>query len=115
MLKKRWGWPGKNTKYDDWIRYTRAYNHSKYKANLILIDGRFRVACGLNVFKQIDNNVLVYIHDFNNRKHYHILLDYFDVVEKADRSVVLRKKTNSPYLSDDLVFKYENTPSLIIL
>lgn len=113
--KKRWGWPGKDTKYDDWIKYTRAYDHSKYKADLILIDGRFRVACGLNVFKQIDNNVLVYIHDFFNRNQYHILLNYFDVADRADTSVVLRKKTNPPYLPEDLLNKYENTPSAFTL
>lgn len=115
VRKKSWGWPGRDTRFIDWIKYTRAYNHSKYRADFILIDGRFRVACGLNVFKQIDDNVFVYIHDFNNRKHYHILLDYFDVVEKAATSVVLRKKSNPPDLSEDLIIKYENTPSLIIL
>lgn len=113
--KNGWGYPGKDTNYSDWIKYSKAYNHSKYNADLILIDGRFRVACGLNVFKEISNKVLIYFHDFWNRPYYHILLDYYVVIDTADTSVVLKKKKNSPVLTDQLMYKYENILSLFLL
>lgn len=62
--------------------------------DLILIDGRFRVICALKSYQVINTNCIVLIDDFLNRKSYHILLDYFDIVEKGDRMVALKKKRN---------------------
>ena len=71
-----WGFPGKNTSVEDWKKYFQAYQ-SKYNADIIFIDGRFRVICGLDIFQKIRNDTLVLIHDYNNRKIYHILEKYY--------------------------------------
>ena len=75
--------------------------------DLILIDGRFRVICALNAHKVIDKNCIVLIDDFLNRKAYHILLNYYDIIEKGERMIVLRKKENC-IVSDEILEKYKN-------
>tara|TARA_B110000967_G_C18873965_1_gene557128 strand:- start:1939 stop:2121 length:183 start_codon:yes stop_codon:yes gene_type:complete len=46
--------------------------------------------------------------DFLNRPQYHIVLDYFDMVEKCSntRTVLLRKKQNA-CVPHELIKKYE--------
>ena len=33
------------------------------------------------------------VHDFTPREYYHVLLEYFDVVEEADTAVILERQT----------------------
>ena len=70
-----WGYPGKDTTVKDWKKYFQAYQ-SKYKADIIFIDGRFRIICGLDIFSKIRNDTLVLVHDYN-RDDYHILEKYY--------------------------------------
>jgi len=67
----------------------------KYFVDLILIDGRFRVACALNLFDQIENNTTIIFDDFLNRKNYHVVLEYYDIVMKAGRTVILKKRIST--------------------
>jgi hypothetical protein len=92
-------------KYSDTI--IKLHENTAPKLDLILIDGRFRVMCALKSYKVIDDNCVVLIDDFLNRKSYHLLLDYYDIIEKGDRMVALKKKENIK-ISDDLLKKYEN-------
>lgn len=109
--KERFGYPGKTSKYSDWIKYSRAINNidSKIKIDTIMIDGRFRVACALHCFNKIDNDTIILFDDFSNREYYHVLLDYFDIVEQGkDRLAVLKKKTTEGLIPNDtLIQKYE--------
>jgi hypothetical protein len=58
---------------------------------LVLIDGRFRVRCALEVIRRgID--ATVFVHDFWTRPHYHVVLEFFDQVETAENAVVLRPR-----------------------
>jgi hypothetical protein len=61
-------------------------------ADLFLVDGRFRVACGLAVALHCRPDATVAVHDFTNRPHYAQLLDYFDAVDVARNMQVLRVK-----------------------
>ena len=112
--KNKYGYPGKNSTYEDWIKYSRAFGNLessiKKEVDFILIDGRFRVACALNLLKEISENTIVAFDDFFNRKHYHIVLDYFDVVERVGRMAFFKKKNIDPP-SEELIFKYENLPN----
>jgi hypothetical protein len=76
--------------------------------DLILIDGRFRVACCLKTFSVTNDNCLIIFDDFLNRKDYHIVLDYFTIVglTKDKRMVILRKKQCQPP-NDNIIKKYE--------
>ncbi len=74
--------------------------------NLVLIDGRFRVACALNIHSLISNETDVLFDDFEDRlEHYSIVLNYYDVITRIGRMVHLRKKDN--IVERDVIEKYE--------
>ena len=84
------GYLSHNTTEYDVYQYTHQYL-PEYNADMILIDGRFRVYCAFLILPQIKNNTFVYIHDFD-RKEYHYVLNYYDKVKQHDRLVKLQKK-----------------------
>jgi protein O-GlcNAc transferase len=83
-----WGFPVNKEKRDNWPLYYGAIKKSKVKPDLILVDGRFRVACAIMA---LYFNAFVLVHDFT-REHYRPILDYYDIVEHADTLAVLRRK-----------------------
>uniref|UniRef100_A0A6C0DSF8 Methyltransferase n=1 Tax=viral metagenome TaxID=1070528 RepID=A0A6C0DSF8_9ZZZZ len=105
-----WGNPGSRSTYDDWVRYSRALeNLSSEEAleiDLFMIDGRFRVACLLNAFARMSDAALVMFDDFSDRPFYHIVLDYFEIVERGSRMVVLKKRSVPPP-DQTLIERYE--------
>jgi len=58
----------------------------------ILVKGRFRVGCLLSMFNYIKDNTVILFDDYKNRKHYHILEEYYDIVQQIDIMVVFKKK-----------------------
>ena len=84
------------------------YNNINF--DLILIDGRFRVACALICFKYINNNSIVIVDDIIGRPHYNIIYNYFDKIEEAGRMVVFKKKLNINIPSNQLIDSYINDP-----
>ena len=106
------GNPGPNSNLDDWIRYSDVIKTLDYnllsKIDLILIDGRFRVACCLKCYNFINDNCLIIFNDFLNRKSYHIVLDYFEIIDKSvDNKMVVLKKKNGNNPPTELIEKYE--------
>ena len=100
-----WGFPGKNTSVEDWKKYFQAYQ-SKYNADIIFIDGRFRVICGLDIFQKIRNDTLVLIHDYNNRKIYHILEKYYIKVGMWGSLSAFFKNPNITSIPQNVYNKY---------
>ena len=74
--KNDYGHPGPGTNVEDWKKYIQAYK-PEYNADIILIDGRFRVACCLDIFSKIRQDTLVLIHDYSYRENYHIWENYY--------------------------------------
>ena len=76
--------------------------------DLVLIDGRFRVACCLKCYDIINENCVIAFDDFLNRSHYHIVLKYFDILEKTkdNRMVILIKRKNM-IVPQEIIRKYE--------
>lgn len=111
-LPKTWGYPGKNATDIQKINYSnqilKLSKEEQDSINLILIDGRFRVACCLKCYDVINDNCLIAFDDFLSRPHYHIVLEYFDIVEKTvdNRMVILKKKKNV-IIPKDIIEKYE--------
>jgi len=70
----------------------------KYKNDydLVFIDGRFRVACTLQVILNCKKDIKILIHDFNDRPHYHILYKYLDVIYSINNLVLfsIKEKIN---------------------
>jgi hypothetical protein len=95
-----WGHPGVNSNKSQWINYsdqiTLLDKKTQNEIDLIMIDGRFRVACCLKSFNVINDNCLIAFDDFLNRPHYHIVLQYFDIIDKTqDNMMVILKKKHS--------------------
>ena len=52
-----WSEPGKESTLEDWKNYFQAYK-KEYNADIIFIDGRFRVACAFDIFNKIKNETI---------------------------------------------------------
>ena len=99
-----WGFPGKNTSVEDWKKYFQAYQ-SKYNADIIFIDGRFRVICGLDIFQKIRNDTLVLMHDYN-RKIYYILEKYYIKIGMWGSLSAFFKNSNITSIPKNVYNKY---------
>jgi hypothetical protein len=103
---KSLGYPGKKCSVEAMKKYSDVKVSSE--TDLVLIDGRFRVACCLKLIGQINDSCIVVFDDFLNRPHYHVILDYFTIVEQTENNslvVLQRKKGTIPSL--ELIKKYE--------
>ena len=56
------------TKIEDWKKYITSYK-KEYNADIILIDGRFRVACAFDVFNKIKNDTVVLLHECSRTQY----------------------------------------------
>jgi hypothetical protein len=62
----------------------------------------------LKCYNIIQDKCLIAFDDFLTREYYHVVLDYFDIVEKTEdnRMVILKKKKNK-IVPEELINKYE--------
>ena len=108
-----WGNPGPNSTNTQRINYSNHIRNISEKEqkniDFVLIDGRFRVACCLKCFGVITQDCLIAFDDFLDRPEYHIVLDYYDIIEKTigNRMVILQKKKNKSSIPKELIKKYE--------
>jgi len=63
-------------------------------ADIVLIDGRFRVACCLSVLLESHNNPIIIFHDFWNRPQYHVIKKFVNIIDRIDSIMVCKKKDN---------------------
>lgn len=113
-IPNTWGFPGPNSKIDNWVKYSNIIceiDNSKKDIDLVLIDGRFRVACCLKCFNVVSDDCKIIFDDFLTRPYYHVVLNYYEIIDKTsnNRLVVLKKK-NTVAPSRELIFKYEIIP-----
>lgn len=112
---RTWGYPSKKCVKSNLINYSEHIRNlsveERSKIDLVMIDGRFRVACCLKCFEVINDDCYIIFDDFLHRKKYHIILNYYDIIEKTEdkRMVILRKKKNIS-IPDDLIKNYELIP-----
>jgi protein O-GlcNAc transferase len=108
-----WGHPGPNSTQLQRINYSNQIREltldEQKSIDLILIDGRFRVACCLKCFDIINNDCLIVFDDFLDRPKYHVVLNYYDIVENTtDNSmVILQKKKSINCVPEELIKQYE--------
>lgn len=67
--------------------YIHAIEHHPLQ-DVVLVDGRFRVACALAAFSRLSEHGIVLVHDFE-RKNYHTLLKYYHITSRAENMVAL--------------------------
>lgn len=87
-----WGTPKDDSGKSNYPNYSASvFKNKKIKYDTVLIDGRFRVACGLQTVLNCDDDTIIMIHDFWNRPWYHILLNYIKPIGKAGTMGVFKK------------------------
>jgi hypothetical protein len=113
VIPNNWGHPSPKNTWHNYFNYSNVIceldKDISNNIDLILIDGRFRVACCLKCFDVMNDNCLIIFDDFLNRPQYHIVLDYFDIIDKtSDNVMVVLKKKNVAKPSDELINSYIN-------
>ena len=81
----------KDVQFKDYIDYPK---NNGLKFTKVLIDGRARKFCAKAIYDMIDENIIVFIHDYN-RPDYRKVEKYYDVIERTHIKpgiVALRKK-----------------------
>jgi len=68
-----WGYPADDTHRDKWPNYHGAIWTSPLRpeADLYMVDGRFRVACFIQIAMHCRPDSLIMFHDYAERKNYH--------------------------------------------
>lgn len=61
-------------------------------ADLVLVDGRFRVACALQALARCQPHTILLMHDFWARTPYHPVLAFTDWLGSCDSLAILRRK-----------------------
>ena len=92
-----WGYPQNDVKKDNWPEYSQAIQlvTRTSRPDVVLIDGRFRVACAIQVVMHCEKeDVKICIHDYTDRPHYHCVTEFLDVVEQVDTLTCFVKKKN---------------------
>jgi hypothetical protein len=90
----KWGRPVDSSHKDLWPHYSNALVNVKEPVDVILVDGRFRLACVLASFLA-QPHAIVILHDFyrvGQFQKYSPILDVADVVDGASTLVQLQRK-----------------------
>ena len=61
--------------------------------DVVLIDGRFRVACALKAHGWLSDTATLVFDDFWIRPQYHLILDFYDLVQRIDTIAILKRKS----------------------
>ena len=104
---ENWGRP-KAYKYRkhfiDYISNVWTFN---LKADVILIDGRFRVACFLYSLINAKEGSIIIFDDYMNRPHYHVVEEILEVYENCGRQVVFKvPQVFNRQLAEELLQKF---------
>ncbi|MBT8473200.1 MAG: hypothetical protein KJN99_11400 [Marinicaulis sp.] len=99
-----WGKPVDPERNDKWLNYVNA--PWPQKTDLVLIDGRLRVACAAKAVFETGPSTTVIIHDFWPRKEYHVVLPMFDVVHEVNTMAVLKPRSDANQIAKKLLAEY---------
>ena len=89
-----YGMPLDETTQPAWPAYFEAVwsDPASTAADLVLVDGRFRVACALEALARCQPHTILLLHDFWNRTPYHPVLAFTDWLGSCDSLAILRRK-----------------------
>ncbi len=101
------GYPADESQAVRWPRYyTGIWDRVRPEdIDMVFVDGRFRVASALTAVAHCRADALVVIHDFWSRDSYHCVLEFTDVLDRADDLAVLRVKPSADWRSLALVLQ----------
>ena len=102
-----WSYPGKNSTLSDWKKYFQSYE-KEYNADVILLDGRFKIATAMDIFEKIKNDTVIFIHEYPNRPIYFILENYYQYIYHWGSLTAFIKKNNVHSIPLQIQKKYWN-------
>lgn len=108
---KQWGYPVDDSCQNKWPLYASKAFKKDSSYDLILIDGRFRIACTFQSCLHVSPKTRILIHDFFIRPHYFTIFPFLKLEDKVDTMGVFRiKKNNDPRLIKEYIDIYSYLP-----
>lgn len=92
----KFGRPIDYSKSDNFIRYMEAPWERGVSPDLVLIDGRFRVACFLTSLLRAEPGTWIVFDDYLGRAHYHIIEKFVRPHEFSGRQAIFRCPSELP-------------------
>lgn len=91
-----WSNPTDESSKNLWPDYSNALTiiNNPEKIDTLLVDGRFRVACILKSLLVCDKDLIIIVHDFWDRPHYHCVLEFLEPIDQVDSLGVFKPKNN---------------------
>ena len=87
-------------KVNNYIKSINKIFNNRITPDLILIDGRFRVACCLNLLnfknKILKKKTVILLDDYEKRLHYRVLENFF-LIKKKGRMALLKPKSKKKF------------------
>ena len=103
---EEYGYPKDNECYDLFPRYSGSWNYATPGTDIVMIDGRFRVACCLQMILEKYDGIIM-IHDFD-RPEYWILNKFLDKIDATDRLCVFKVKKDFDFCyAKELLLEYK--------
>ena len=87
---EEWGRPKNYSHRNNFLDYISVVWQFKTVADVILIDGRFRVACFLYSLLKSKQGSIIIFDDYTNRSYYHIVEDIIPVFDLCGRQAVFK-------------------------
>lgn len=91
---KTWGTPEGYEFRQNFKNYLSAIWEKSFKPDLILVDGRFRVACFLTSLLNADEGSIIIFDDYTLRPEYHIVEIFEKPIESNSRQAVFKVSGN---------------------
>lgn len=102
-----WSYPGSKSNIEDWKNYFQSYK-KEYNADVILIDGRFKVATAMDIFNKIRDDTIILLHEYNRRPLYFILEKYYKYIYHWGSLFAFVKKKEVKEIPIEIQKKYWN-------
>ena len=104
------GYPKDESKKENWELYSNSIsNYNKNNFDLILVDGRFRVACAIKSYLHMNDTNILLVHDYN-RTHYRDIEKLFVKISSIGTLTAFSKKSSDIILINELYQKYKFDP-----
>ncbi len=112
---REWGMPETPAKGNEGIfdAYSRAIIEPKLPAfDLVLVDGRFRVACFLQALQSQRADTILAIHDYTDRPHYHVVEEFARPVSVCEQLAVFVRRPDIDNAALEIALnRYRRTPA----
>jgi hypothetical protein len=109
-----WGQPSDPSTRERWPDYHRAIwaQSESSDADLYMVDGRFRVACFMQILLHSRTDALMMIHDFNFRREYHVIKEVAREIVAADSlSLFVRRADRNETHVREILAAHEYNPA----